>query len=388
MPPTPAVDLRNLPVVDNHCHPIDPASLELDRAGWLRLFTESRDAEVPGRDVPYTAAYRRLLTRTAALLGIPAEEDALLAARRAVGIEDLTGLLFADAGIGAVVVDGGYPPGASSLGGEAMGRITGCGHAELLRLETAFETMVAEHATLKDLLDAVDFSLGELRSRGYAGLKSIAGYRTGLDIARWDRADAEDAFAAARWEVGERGAVRLGYRPLLETLLHVAFRHAAAQELPVQFHVGYGDPDVDLRAATPLHLRAVLEDPAYRSMPVILLHGCWPYTKEAAFLAAVYPNAYLDLSYGIPFLGLGELRRVTETALGAAPWTKLMYSSDGARVPELHWMGAHDGRGALGIALGQLVADGELASVDAAVEVGRAILSGTASRLYGVAVTG
>lgn len=382
------VPLADLSVVDNHCHPVDPATVETtDPARWRRLFTESAGPEVPDRDVPQTAAYRRLMARTAAHLGVAASEEAVLAARRHLGTAPLTRQLFADAGIGAVVVDGGYPAVPGALEAAGLAALTGCGAVRLLRLETTFATLVAEHATLDALLDAVDALAGALRADGWAGLKSIAGYRTGLDIRRWDRHDVGTAFDAARREVAERGSVRLGHRPLLEHLLHVSFRHAAAQELPVQFHCGYGDPDVDLRAATPLHLRSVLEDPAYRAMPVVLLHGCWPYTREGAFLAAVYPNAYLDVSYGIPFLSLGELRAVTRAALGAAPWSKLMYSSDGSAAPELHWIGAHDGRSCLARALGELVDDGELAGPDEARDVAARILSGTASQLYGVAVS-
>jgi len=382
-----AIPLDDLPVVDNHCHPIDPATVEVtDFSLWRRLFTESPSSAVADRDVPRSAAYRRLMSRTAAQLGVEATEEAVLAARRELGVARLTERLFADARIGAVVVDGGYPAVPGALGAAELAELTGCGAVGLLRLETTFAGMVAENASLDALVDAVDARAAALRDDGWAGVKSIAAYRTGLDIRRWDRHDVEAAFSAARREASERGAVRLGHRPLLEHLLHVTFRHAAAQELPVQFHVGYGDPEVDLRAATPLHLRAILEDPAYRAMPVVLLHGCWPYTREGAYLAAVYPNAYLDVSYGIPLLSLGELRAVTRVALGAAPWSKVMYSSDGSRAPELHWIGAHDGRASLAHALAELVDDGELAGPDEARDVAALILSGTASRLYGVAV--
>lgn len=70
-------------------------------------------------------------------------------------------------------------------------------------------------------------------------------------------------------------------------------------------------------------------------MKVVLLHGCWPYFREGAYLASVYGNVYLDLSYAIPFLSMGEMTAMTRAALAVAPFTKLMYSSDGARVPEL-----------------------------------------------------
>jgi predicted TIM-barrel fold metal-dependent hydrolase len=169
---------------------------------------------------------------------------------------------------------------------------------------------------------------------------------------------------------------------LLDTLLHLAFAAAAAQEVPVQFHVGYGDPDADLRSAAPLELRNILEEPAYRGMSMVLLHGCWPYFREGAYLAAVYGNVYLDVSYAIPFLSVAEMTSMTRAALGAAPFTKLMYSSDGARVPELHWLGARDGRRAIGTVLGELVDDGDL-DLGEALSAARQILRGNAARLYG-----
>ena len=71
----------------------------------------------------------------------------------------------------------------------------------------------------------------------------------------------------------------------------------------------------------------------------------------------------------------------TREALGVAPISKLLYSSDGTGVPELHWMGATDGRRVLGQALGELVAHGEL-DVSEAVAAGEDVLRGNAMRLY------
>jgi predicted TIM-barrel fold metal-dependent hydrolase len=64
-----------------------------------------------------------------------------------------------------------------------------------------------------------------------------------------------------------------------------------------------------------------------------------------------------------------------------APISKLLYSSDGIGVPELHWMSAIDGRRVLGQALGELVAYGEL-SLSEAKAAGEDVLRGNAIRLY------
>jgi uncharacterized protein len=164
-------------------------------------------------------------------------------------------------------------------------------------------------------------------------------------------------------------------------LLHVAFAQAARQEVPVQFHVGYGDVDTDLLLGNPLYLRPVLQRSDYHGMPVVLLHECYPYTRQGGYLAAVYENVYLDLSYGIPPLAYGEMLSFTRQALDVAPSSKLMYSSDGIGVPELHWISAIDGRRAIGEALGELVSRGELDLSDAEA-AGESILRANATRLY------
>jgi uncharacterized protein len=377
------VDLSGIAVVDNHCHPVD-GGLEAAVPAWRRHFSESSDPGMQEAAVADTAFYRRLVGRMAAFHGCSATEAAVLAARESRDGAELIRALFADARIDALVVDGGYQPTPDALGGADLADLTGCRAVELLRVEGVFEDLVAAHPRLDDVVGAARSCVAQLRHDGWCGLKSVVGYRTGLDILRWELPEVERSFAAARREVDGAGRVRLGHKPLLDTLLHHVLEEAARQEAPVQFHVGYGDADVDLRTATPLHLRNLFEDPAYRRLPIVLLHGCWPYVREAAFLSSIYPNAYLDLSFGIPFLGLSDLRAVTTAALAAAPWSKLMYSSDGAVVPELHWIAAHDGRAVLGAALAALVADGELAGAEAE-GVGRRILNQTATALYGIA---
>jgi predicted TIM-barrel fold metal-dependent hydrolase len=378
---TELIDLTDVPVVDNHCHALE-SDQAADVARWRQLFTESPDPSMRAHDAAETAFYRRLIRAMAAHFGVEGGEEAVLEARAALTTDELVSSMFRDASIGGVVVDTGYPAPEAAMPVAAFRSATQAQYVALLRLEVLFQQLVADQTSYDDLLGAAHAELISARRQGYAGFKSVVGYRTGLSIERWSVDDARGAFALAREEVERSGSVRLGYKPLLDTLLHLAFSVAADGGLPVQFHVGYGDPDADLRAAAPLELRNVLEERAYRSMPVVLLHGCWPYVREGAYLAAVYGNAYLDVSYAIPFLSRGEMLAMTRAALAAAPFTKLMYSSDGARVPELYWLGAHDGRRALSTALGELVADGDL-DADEARRAGERILRGNALSLYG-----
>jgi predicted TIM-barrel fold metal-dependent hydrolase len=242
------------------------------------------------------------------------------------------------------------------------------------------ESLLAGYDTLAATEEALTAALEDVRAGGHVALKSIAAYRTGLDIREWSREEAATSFREYR-RSALNGSTRLVHKPLLDSLLHVAFALAADQEVPVQFHVGYGDADTDLLLGNPLHLRAVLGKPDYRALPVVLLHECYPYTRQGGYLAAVYENVYLDLSYGIPLLGYGEMLAFTRQALGVAPTSKLVYSSDGIEVPELHWMSAIDGRRVIGEVLGELVAYGET-SLTQAETAGESMLRENAIRLY------
>jgi predicted TIM-barrel fold metal-dependent hydrolase len=299
--------------------------------------------------------------------------------------EELTRALLRAANVDTLLVDTGHPPPEEVIPEADLAELGGCRTEPMLRLEVTMERLLAEHDSLEEVVEALAATLEDVRARGYVALKSIAAYRTGLDIGEWTEEEAEASLREFR-RSAEEAPARLAHKPLLDTLLHVAFAQAARQEVPLQFHVGYGDADTDLLLGNPLHLRGVLERPDYRGMPVVLLHECYPYTRQGGYLAAVYENVYLDLSYGIPLLGYGEMLSFTHEALGVAPISKLLYSSDGIGVPEIHWMSAIDGRHVLGQALEELVAHGEL-TIPEAEAAGESVLRGNAIRLYRLSPT-
>ena len=377
-----SVDLSHVPVVDNHCHGVTTDGTFADAAAWRRKFTESTDPGMARDHVPTTAFYRRLIRTLAHFLGCDPTEDAVFAARAEREGRGLTTELLRAANIEALLLDTGFPPPEEVFPVPELGELGGCRAEPMLRLEILMQNLLAEHETLAGAEEALAAALDDVRGGGHVALKSIAAYRTGLDIREWPREEAEASFREYK-RAAEGGSARLAHKPLLDTLLHVAFRRAAEQEIPVQFHVGYGDADTDLLLGNPLLLRAVLGRPDYRPMPVVLLHECYPYTRQGGYLAAVYENVYLDLSYGIPLLGYGEMLSFTRQALGVAPTSKLMYSSDGIGVPELHWMSAVDGRRVIGEALGEMVAYGELGLTEAE-DTGEGVLRRNATRLYGL----
>ena len=108
--------------------------------------------------------------------------------------------------------------------------------------------------------------------------------------------------------------------------------------LPVQFHVGYGDSDVDLHRCNPLLLTSLLRAIQPTGVPVMLLHN-YPFHREAGYLAQVFSNVFVDAGLATHNLGARAPALLAE-ALELAPFGKFLYSSDAFGLPELYYLGA------------------------------------------------
>ncbi len=373
------MDLAAVSVVDNHCHALLREPVR-DRGRFRSLFAEANSPSF-APFVPAMAYYQATLIELSRELGVPADEEAVLATRATKDHETWIARLLRGAHFSALLVDDGIPPPADCYTREELARLAGCAVGHVWRLEVAAQDLIREHAHFDDLMTAWRAGLQDLRKRRIVSLKSIAAYRTGLNIEPPNELGARAGFAAARETVAREGRVRLADKPLLEYLLHEALAEASRQEVPIQFHTGYGDPDTDLRYGNPLHLRLILDDPRYQGAPLVLLHESYPFTREAAFLASVYPHVFMDLSFAVPMIGWTELLSCTRSALAVAPYTKLMHSSDGHSIPEHAWMGARRGREIVAMTVDEMVSNHELLP-GTAEDAAAAILRDNAWRVY------
>jgi predicted TIM-barrel fold metal-dependent hydrolase len=138
--------------------------------------------------------------------------------------------------------------------------------------------------------------------------------------------------------------------------------HEAAEHgLPIQVHVGFGDRDLDLNRTDPLLLLPLLRTMA--PVPVLLLH-CYPFHRQAGYLAQAFDHVNFDVGLAINYLGSRSTALVGE-ALDTAPFAKQLYSSDAFGPPELHLLGAVLWRRAMGLVLGEWVRTGECGEQDA-----------------------
>jgi uncharacterized protein len=374
------LDLTNIAVVDNHCHPV-LLNQHLETVRFRGYCTEATDASFAEQHVPNTVYYLWLLRQMALFYGCEYTEEGILAARNHMGSDDLLEHLFRAANIDTLVLDPAYPPGAECYTPERMGQLGHCRTAKMLRLETLMQNLILEHADFDELLEHYMEEVSLAREHGFCALKSIVAYRTGLRISEWSKDEAVASFVEARAEAEINGQIRIAHKPLIDYLLHTAFSIASVQRLPIQFHTGYGDSDTDMRLGNPLQLRDVFERRDYHTMPIVLLHESYPYTQLGAYLAAVYPHVYFDLSYAIPFVDKLEMVAFTRQALSVAPVSKLMFSTDGIHIPEMHWVGALRGRSVIGQVLDEMIEADEI-DEEQAYDLAQQILHDNAYTVY------
>jgi predicted TIM-barrel fold metal-dependent hydrolase len=168
------------------------------------------------------------------------------------------------------------------------------------------------------------------------------------------------------------------------------FRHliiaAAALKLPVHIHTSFGGGDYfNLRGVNVLNLEHVVRDPKHRLTTFVLIHGGYPYDREAMLLASM-KNVYLDSSATELMLYPTEFKNVLRRWLEVYP-EKLTFGTDAfpyneaLGVEEVYWMGVHTTRTALAAALAEMIAAREI-SEPQALTIARGYLHDNAAALY------
>jgi predicted TIM-barrel fold metal-dependent hydrolase len=246
------------------------------------------------------------------------------------------------------------------------------------------QDLIAKHATYDQFIETYVSTVEDARAIGHVGLKSIIAYRTGLAIRQWDKEDIVRTWSVVKERAQRAGHARLADKPLNDQLVLLALDVAARQELPIQFHTGLGDNDLDMLYANPLHLRPLFEDSRYQRVPFVLLHASYPYVRELGYLASLYSNVWMDLGLAIPYATI-DIPSVWRQALSLTPFSKILFSTDAYSVPEVFWLAARWGRWGLSTVLDEAITLGAL-SYDEAIEAAEHILHKNSSQLYQVAM--
>jgi uncharacterized protein len=364
---------EEIPLIDNHLHPPLTQAL-VDALLPAAFFTEAHGADLLTVHAPHLPFLRRAVRDLAGLLGCGPSLDEVTAARRALGPAAMLRLCIKRANVVGLIVDDGYPPAGIGMTPKQMGEAGDCSIGRVLRLETLAGELAAQHAELRRFDRALLDGLEQARASGTVALKTIIAYRCGLAFELPQAREAAAAIYQERTRATD-GPLRLTDPRLLYHTLALALEWAGDHGVPVQIHSGFGDRDLHLAKANPALLKPLLEESRFNRAPLVLLHAGYPYSREAGYLAGVYPRVFVDWSEANPLLAGPVLVRTVEELLALAPVTKLLYGSDAWGVPDWIWLGSVYGREALATALGT----GPDAESDA-----RRILHDNAAELYGL----
>jgi predicted TIM-barrel fold metal-dependent hydrolase len=372
-----AAAIEALPLVDHHVHGALAAAV--DRTTFEVMITES-SAPPPSWMTQFDSQVGFSIRRWCApLLDLAphCSAEEYLARRDELGNDEVNRRMLAAANVDRYLIETGYQ-GDATLGLEQMAVAGGRPVHEVVRLEAVAEEVAREGVDAAGYAAVVRERLARHATTS-VGFKSIIAYRHGFDIDPSRPSDAEVERAADGWlrEVARTGAARVADPVLLRFLLWEAVELGR----PLQLHVGYGDADLDLHRSNPLLLTPWLRQLSDRGVDVLLLH-CYPFHREAGYLAQVFPHVYFDVGLALNYVGARSAAVVAES-LELAPFAKQLYSSDAWGPAELHLLGAVNWRRAMTRILGQWVDDGDW-TLDDAIRVATMIGRTNALRVYGL----
>jgi hypothetical protein len=306
-----------------------------------------------------------------------ASPDEYLERRAELGAEEVHRRLLRSAGLEALLVETGYTAAADVLSPAAMGSLAAAPAHEVVRLEAVAEAVARRGVAAAAYPDAVARSLEEAAAAA-VGLKTVVAYRGGFGFDPTPPSTREVADAAGRW-LSKGDAPRLEDPVLLRHGIWTGAELARDRGLPLQIHAGYGDPDLTLHLTNPSLLTNLVRALGELAVDVVFLH-CYPYHREAGYLAAVFPNVYFDVGQALNYTG-PSAGRVLAEAIELAPFTKQLYSSDAFALAELHYLGAVLFRRNLAAILEDWVRRDECSAVEAD-RIGELLGHANARRIY------
>ncbi|MHA6617798.1 amidohydrolase family protein [Pseudonocardia sp. DLS-67] len=351
-----AEHVSGLRLVDHHVH--GAFTVELDRAEFETHLNEGSPDPVPEWMTQFDSQLGFAIRRfSAPVLDLPvhAPADEYWRRRSELGVRTVTERFLRAAGVSDWLVDTGYGADAI-LDVDGMAAASGADGHLIVRLESLAEELAADGVAGQDYADEFGARLDRATQHA-VGVKSILAYRAGFDIDLSPPPPHAVADASRRWL--DSGEPRLVDPVLMRHGLHTAVRLG----LPIQLHTGFGDRDLDLHRANPIHLVDFLRMPAVADVPIVLLH-CYPYHREAGYLAQAFRGVHFDVGLAVNHVGVRSTQVVAES-FELAPFAKQLYSSDAWGPPELHHLGAVLWRRAVTSVLGGWVADGDWSLADA-----------------------
>jgi hypothetical protein len=176
------------------------------------------------------------------------------------------------------------------------------------------------------------------------------------------------------------------YRTFQDFMFRYLSRESGRLRLPVHIHsaVGIGDY-FNLSESNIINLENIVRDPRYSNVTFVMIHGGYPYDRQAIWLASAR-NVYLDSSETEILLYPSEFKNTLKHWLETFP-EKITFGTDSfpynniLGAEESYWLGVQSSRTALTAALAEMISMGEV-SESQALQMARGYLHDNAVGIY------
>ncbi len=238
---------------------------------------------------------------------------------------------------------------------------------------------------LDDYLIFVTHTLEKFKSDGAIALKFELAYLRDLSISDPKKEDVERIYTIYV-QSAEPSAEE--YKALQDYIFRYIAHEAGRLGLAIHIHTSIGVGSYFHEAnANPMAMEPLFNDPTLRKTKFVMLHGSWPFTREAATLI-LKPNVFIDYSafyfLTYPHQAAKDLRLLLESAP-----EKVLYGTDASPFSDtIGWeetaaASAKFNRQALGLAVTGMIEDGEI-TTERGKRLVHMVLRDNARQLYGL----
>ncbi len=239
-------------------------------------------------------------------------------------------------------------------------------------------------ADFADYLKFVSRTLEDNQKKGAIAMKFEVAYFRSTKFSDPAREDAQDIYQ--RFVAGGIPS-KDEYRTFQDFMFRYLIREGGRLHLPIHIHsaVGIGDY-FNLSESNIMNLESILRDPRYSNVTFVMIHGGYPYDRQAIWLASA-KNVYLDSSETEILLYPSEFKRTLKLWLETFP-EKITFGTDSFPYNEVlgaeesYWLGVQSSRTALAAALAEMISMGEVSEAQA-LQMAHGYLHDNAVGIYG-----
>ena len=320
-------------MIDDHGHPFARSGGPLDVSSLGLFNEEGADADRRREESSSKRLSTHLMARRlAAYLDCDITEISEARAQASANWPTYVRALMADAGIDEFIFD---------VGAERTSDVTDF-YADLVdrpvhwigRIDPLIDDLMKQGSDAETIVSEVERYCRESVEAGCVGFKTAIAYRTGLAVRANVTIDQAQDSLDLDVPLRRRG------KACRDLAFQRALGVAAETGHPFQIHTGFGDSSLRLSESNPLLLEEILRSEEGTAVPIVLIHGAYPWTEELGFLALSRPNVFAEVSLFNIFTPLQVTQRLVQL-LELVPTDRIMFGTDGHEIPESFWFAAH-----------------------------------------------